>query len=93
MSIKETLSLTPENLAEKQEEALKHYVIGRLNNIIDLIQKSKYSEVDNLLGYSPSGDGHGEDNSYILFDEFGSNADIGDVIQRLMALNTLRKSR
>jgi len=29
MSVKEMLSLTPENLAEKQEEALKHYVISR----------------------------------------------------------------
>lgn len=88
MKIKELLETNPNDLAEKQETALREYAIEKLKKIADLLKWRKYDEVAEMLEVSPAGDGMGYENSYIDFSETGLD-DIGQVVEKLKELHKL----
>lgn len=53
-----------------------------LHKVINRLEQGRYSDIEKMLGDSPSGDGHGEDNSYIFFEQ----GDIQDVLNTLKTL-------
>lgn len=92
MDIKKLLSTTPETLALEQYDALRQAVVSRLGTLGGLVQRGAMDEAGEMLMSSPSGDGHGCDNSCIDFSdvldrgEQGCSTDIGDVLDRLASL-------
>lgn len=102
MEIKEFLATNPENLAQSQEHALRTYAADKLQKIAKLLLDQKYDEVDTHLAYSPAGDSHGRDNTYISFAELGlspcsfggtDSGDIGTVLAKLKHLQSLQKPK
>lgn len=90
MDIKEILKMTPENLAKEQHDTLKKAVVDKLNTIARLINNEQYLKVsDFYLESSPSGDCMGCDNEYIDFSDIYGE-DIGDVIEKLIHLSTIK---
>lgn len=73
MDLKTLFAVDIENIKKQQHTALKQAVIQRINKVKELVEKEKYSDVLEMLEYSPSGDGYGCDNHYIDF------SDIADV--------------
>lgn len=61
------MSLTVENLAKEQHNALKKHVINVLDKVKQYIEYEKYTEIENLTFESPAGDGWGLDNQVINF--------------------------
>ena len=85
MFIKELMETTPENLAKKQHEALTKFLAERLETLAFAVRDRQYTKIENLLNFSPAGDGHGCDNYYIKMEECGLE-DIGEVVDRLKSL-------
>ena len=67
---------------------LQSRAVERLKTITNLIENQKYDDVLPFLGYSPSGDDFGENNSfinfgYIISDDTDFTLDIEEVIKLL----------
>lgn len=67
-------------------EKLKERTLCKLELIVDLILNERYEDVEDHLGFSPSGSWEGESNHFIDFDECGSPKDIGEVLRELIRL-------
>ena len=75
---------------------LKNAVLERLETIIKLVKENKFSQIEEYLAYSPAGDGWGNDNDYINFNDIveldrEDGTDISDIIDELNRLNELVK--
>lgn len=90
INLETIMQTTPEDLAELQEEQLRDAVCERLKHIFNSIRNKEYQNVLTYLESSPAGDGYGLDNKYIDFSYLlGDDADISDVITRLITLNKI----
>lgn len=89
--IKQLMEVTPENLAQKQYDALKKHVIDKLKSIADLVKQSRWKDIEKELQDSPAGDGYGRDNKYIDFSwaEGSKGYDISEVIDHLQNLEKI----
>lgn len=93
MNINELLSTTPENLADKQFNAVKEHAIQILEKVISHLKKDEFEEVKSMTNFSPSGDGMGCDNSFIDFklnSDDKDGTDICQVIDILKSLNEIK---
>lgn len=79
-------------IEKKYKEKLKEEALNILKKIFKLIKDNKFDEAEEMLKFSPAGDGYGCNNMYIDFslldpDERAFNCkeivDIGSVIERL----------
>lgn len=70
----------------RYKDAIKEAAINRLKEVIRLITEDKYSELSELIEYSPAGDGQGCDNYYISFADVTAFQDIGDIMMKLKTL-------
>lgn len=61
------MSITVENLAKTQHDALKQYTLNILNKVKQYIEDERYTEIEDLTFESPAGDGWGLDNQVINF--------------------------
>lgn len=99
MELKDLLATKPEDLAAKQEQALRGHAAEKLRMIAKLIEDGDYKGVEKHLENSPAGDDHGCDNTFISFDELqlagyqGYTTDIGDVIVKLQELQRMQKAK
>lgn len=67
-------------------ELLKSHTLATLNTIVKLISNNNFQSLTDdrrLYGYSPAGDGMGEDNHYL---EFCGGRDILEVVTELREL-------
>lgn len=90
VGIKDMLELTPERLAQQQEDALREHVVEKLRHIANLIKGGHYDKVEQMLAFSSAGDDFGNENYYIDFSETGLD-DIGGVVNKLGDLNLSRQ--
>lgn len=92
MDIAELLKATPQDLANRQENELRLYVVNKLKKFVELVANKHYKDAYKLLESSPSG-GFGSDNMYIDFSELKldteNGTDIGTVLEKLMALQKI----
>lgn len=87
MNLEELLNTTPEELAKLQFKELKSAAIATLQKVIDQLERDRFDLV--ATGFSPAGDGMGEDNSYISFKHIHPKLeDIGDVLEILESLQS-----
>lgn len=92
MSLEEILSIDPENIKQKQHDALKGFVVNRLKEITEIIENEEYDKVNPYLNHSPAGDGYGTDKDFIDFSisekqrENNYGIDISEVIDKLKGL-------
>ena len=97
MELKDLLATKPEDLAMKQEMALRAHAAAKLRFIAQLIEDGAYEAVERELDNSPAGDECGRDNTFISFEELqlsfyrGGTTDIGDVIEKLQQLHRMAK--
>jgi len=79
------MATTPETLASRQYDCLHAATIARLEEVIMLLKKHDLKEIsDNLLQHSPAGDGYGEENDYIKFENGTKiDADLGEILELL----------
>jgi hypothetical protein len=93
MDIAELLKATPQDLANRQENELRLYVVNKLKKFVELVANKHYKDAYKLLESSPSGDEAGSDNMYIDFSELKldteNGTDIGTVLEKLMALQKI----
>lgn len=68
---------------KRYKEALKKAVVERLNSVAKAIREDNLEVINDMIEYSPSGDGYGCDNCYISFKDITDCEDIGDVINAL----------
>ena len=88
------MNVSVENLAQKQYEFLLAHGIEILETVITNIKLGKYNEVRDMLAYSPSGDGYGEDDYYINFAyDPGNEMDIEVYIKMLERLDNARMGK
>lgn len=95
MKAGEILSINVENLAERQHEIVKETVIQKLKSIQEMIELEQYDQIEKQCGYSPAGDGYGENNYYIQFGiENTGRDDLSnmDIVQVCTLLMTLKKA-
>lgn len=88
-SLENIMSMTVENLAKKQHEALKQHVINVLDNVKKCIEEESYNNIEKLTFHSGEGDGWGDasDNEVIDFSyNEGENMDIDEVVSKLINL-------
>jgi len=89
MHLSELMTTTPQNLAERQLEALSAHAIGILKALIESIKVKNFKDVP-LTFFSPAGDGYGRDNYCINFaynkDE---TMDIAELMEKLELLRLL----
>jgi hypothetical protein len=96
MDIKRFLETKPEGLADEQFKMLHKEAINHLKHVESLLEKKDWEEIENLMGFSPSGDEMGTDKHFIEFDHLiedrdGFGVDLNDVVERLKKLDQLRK--
>lgn len=72
-----------EIINKRYKEALKKAVVGRLNSVAKAIREDNLEVINDMIEYSPSGDGYGCNNNYISFKDITDCEDIGDVINAL----------
>lgn len=85
--LQKIMGLSVQNLAKEQHTALKEHVIDTLKAVLKTIQDEKYEDIDNYLGYSGSGDDHGQENHYIDFSYDPEESwDISQVVYELTKL-------
>jgi len=89
IELNDLMKLRPEDLAKKQHDTLKAVVIEKLENIVNIIAGERYKEIGELCESSPAGDGYGRDNMYIDFSYNEYEADITDVVDKLMGLKKI----
>ena len=89
----EILEVSPENLAEKQYQALLNHGVGILEKMIKHLKKGEFDLAKSMTNYSPAGDCMGTDKSFIDFDFTGENEgdDIQDLITKLKSLKQISK--
>jgi hypothetical protein len=80
MNLKELMKVDVENLRLKQNEAIKEHIISTLHQVITLVSKDKFKEVEQLLEHSPAGDGMGSENNFINFKFDECSLDILEII-------------
>ena len=90
---KDIMSITVENLAEKQKEFLKNHIVETLYSVAELIKKDKFEEVNKMLVYSPAGDAYGETNYYINFAYDGGESDLYSILYELEKLTKIIKEQ
>lgn len=83
--LKIVMGLDPENIIMTQHAMLKLHVITVLKRVISFLEKDQYSQIGNMLRYSPGGDDMGQDNHYIDFGYDKTPMDMADVIELLDA--------
>lgn len=86
MTTSELLELDIESLEKAKFEAVKQECIKKLELITNLIKNNYFKQVFEYLEDSPSGDGYGQENQYISFNEISPKIDIGEVIRILSKL-------
>lgn len=86
MNIEEIMRIDVINLKMVQHEALKNHVIEKLKEVEKLVMQERYSELQDILAYSPAGDGYGKDNYFINFGYDGNEKDLCDVLDILKGL-------
>ena len=86
MTTSELLELDIESLEKAKFEAVKQECIKKLELITNLIKNNYFKQVFEYLEVSPSGDGYGQENEYISFNEISPKIDIGEVIRILSKL-------
>lgn len=92
MSLEELMAIEPDNIKQKQHDALKGFVVNRLKEVTEIIENEEYDKVNPYLNHSPAGDGYGTDKDFIDFsmsekqrqDNYGT--DISEVIDKLKEL-------
>lgn len=90
MNTQDVMAMTPETLAIEQKKLLKLTSIRILKQMQDYLKKEDWESAENMLGFSPAGDGMGDENHFIDFaDALFDGADIGNVIERLKDLDTI----
>lgn len=90
--LKNIMSITIENLAKTQHDALKRHVINVLDTVKKCIEKEQYDQIEDLTFESPAGDGWGLDNQVIDFSyKDDENMDITEVAWLLNNLKTTMK--
>ncbi len=86
------MSLTVNNLAKEQHEALKKHVIKILHGVINDISHERYEDHSIPIGRSPAGDDHGIDNDFIDFSyNFEDSIDISEALETLQHLKNVAK--
>lgn len=88
-NIKELLAISPENMAQRQHDALKAHAIKVLKGFVHRIESGKYDDMSDIVE-SPAGDECGCDNHYIDFD-VGIHAEGDDIKMVLSKLSTLKQ--
>lgn len=94
--IEDILNLDINNLRNKQHEVLKEFVIGKLREVIRMVEEEEYESIlseGDILEYSPSGDYMGEDNHYINFNYTNNNANHMDIEQIVSKLKRLKEEK
>lgn len=82
----ELMQIDVNNLALLQKEKFTEHCINILRKVIELLEKGEYSQIGNMLRYSPAGDGMGAENHFIDFSYGGMSIDMADVIEILSGL-------
>lgn len=92
--VKEILSISIDNLREKQHEVLREFTIKKLSHVTSLIKGQKYEEAMNHLQISPGSDDMSCENYYISFEGLRSGIeDIHDVQEELIKLRGNKSRR
>lgn len=89
-NLKNIMSITVENLAKKQHDAIKEHVLDVLQNISELIKEEKYDQIEKFTFYSGQGDGWGNarENDVINFAYLDN--DVMDIIEITDVLKNLK---
>lgn len=91
---KDIMELSVDNLAEKQLEFLKQHATNILINVNKLIQEEKFDVITkDIVVYSGSGDGYGDDNYYINFAYDGGYLDIYEIVDMMRRLRKVIDER
>jgi hypothetical protein len=86
MDIKDIMKLDINNLKKQKHEILTKHAIKILSDIIQHLKKGDYSKIEEMLAYSPAGDGMGCENHFIDFNFRNTESDINDLIVELKFL-------
>lgn len=90
------MNLKPETLAKNQHDTLKEYAISVLQNVLSMIQDESYPEIlddkNDIVRFSPDGDGYGSENHFISFDYGGNTQDIYDIVYELQRLKEMGRN-
>lgn len=90
-SLKEIMSMTVENLAKKQHDALKQHALDVLDRAKKYIEEERYDDIQkDLTFYSDCGDGWGSESTENYPLEFGievdDRIDIAEISSELLKL-------
>lgn len=93
VNLSELLRTSPQDLASLQYDALRTYVIQRLEKVTQLIRDEQLDQAIEMCFYSPSGDGYGRDDRCLSFDEAfpddHNGIGLGDVLAKLEQLKKI----
>ena len=82
------MEYNPREIARKQYNTYKEYVVNHLKEIADAIDEGNYEDVLNEDTFrSPAGDGYGMDNTVINFSFDNKPVDIEKALNRLSFLS------
>lgn len=94
LSLNKLMEIDVETLKQAQHDALKGFVLSKLDEVKRLIEEERYEDVKLLTYNSPAGDGYGTDKDFIDFsyDEDIKNrnygTDILEITEKLKGLKT-----
>jgi homospermidine synthase len=91
--IQEIMSVSVNNLAEKQYEAYKSHVLTVLAEVAGFIKQDRYKDVEGRTFFSPAGDGYGSDNHCINFSWDEHDRDIVEACEKLSQLYCIVRKR
>lgn len=70
---------------EKYKNAIYEEALKIMKNFVECFEQKRYEKMQDMLAFSPAGDGWGADNYYLSFQNLGKNfEDINDVITFLI---------
>ena len=86
MNINELLRTTPQTLADEQYKALLQDTLTVLDDLKSALNRRDWTAIDNMIDFSGSGDGYGNDNHFIAF----ACGDILETVEKLQELDKIR---
>lgn len=92
-TLKEIMDINPDDLKLQQANAMKRYVLGKLDELRDHIENDRINAAREMLEFSPAGDGYGSDNYYLDLDYTGNRQegfDLYDAMDVMEELETVK---